>query len=138
LDNFLADVLDFSTGLCYNNREVKMTIKEEVLADSKSFVVESNEGLHEILFAQEKVEWDIPMFLVGFDNGGTIMQKGLYFEENGLAVGYFAGVKYKIIRRTDVKDDTEGNDGLSGGSEGVDDNPETEVAQIEGGTTDTA
>jgi len=109
-----------------------MTIKEEVLADSKSFVVQSDEGLHEILFAQEKIKWDIPMFLVGFDAGGTIMQKGLFFEENGLAVGYYDGVQYKIIRRTDVKDDTEGNDGLSGGGEGVDDNPETEVATIEG------
>jgi hypothetical protein len=138
LDNFLADVLDFSTGLCYNNRRKKMTIKEEILADSKSFVVESNEGLHEILFAQEEIKWDMPMFLVGFDNGGTIMQKGLYFEENGLAVGYHAGVPYKIIRRTDATSNTEGNDGLSGGSEGVDDNPETEVATIEGGTTDPA
>lgn len=139
MDNFLADVLDFSTGLCYNNREVKMTIKEEVLADSKSFVVESNEGLHEILFAQEKVEWDIPMFLVGFDNGGTIMQKGLYFEENGLAVGYFAGVKYKIIRRTDESQTDRGsNDGVDRGSEEPDIEVEGEVAQIEGGTTDTA
>jgi len=132
LDSFLADVLDFSTGLCYNNREVKMTLEEEIINNIDGFVVQSNDGLHEILFAVKKPDMD--SLLVGFDNGGDIMKTGLYFDENGFA----RGVPYKIIRRTDVKDDTEGNDGLSGGGEGVDDKPETEVATIEGGTTDPA
>lgn len=133
LAGFLADVLDFSTDLWYNNRGERMTLEEEILQNKEGFLVRSNEGLHEILFARKESKYD--SLLVGFNNNWpAMMNEGLYFDENGIA----RGVPYKIIRREDAENDRKGNDGFSGGSEGTNDKPKREVAQVEGGTTDTA
>jgi predicted AlkP superfamily phosphohydrolase/phosphomutase len=114
-------------------------VKDEVLLNKDEFVVKSDYGLHEILFAHMINKWDMDILEVGFDTGGLVMRDGLFFEDDGLAVGYLAGVHYKIIRRdNESQTDRGSDDGVNRSGEGLDSEVEREVAQVEEGAVDTA